>query len=197
VGESHPQEGSWSSSQAHAYPLLTSTPQSLASQTQQHTAHHSHDSTACTPPFTHAPLMSTPLHAQFHTHILQYSTHIIFTYTLLQKLHAYTQSHYIHTQPSIFTSRLTYPHEHRPLHPYSSHTHTHTTTQNFSVHIYTPLPRTCTHTTHATLCTFIHLYTHTFAPLSTPPPISTLTHPITHMHTNPQAHTHKLYPSLF
>lgn len=194
------------SHQAHAYPLLTSTPQSLASQTQQHTAHHSHDSTACTPPFTHAPLMSTPLHAQFHTHILQYSTHIIFTYTLLQKLHAYTQSHYIHTQPSIFTSRLTYPHEHRPLHPYSSHTHahaprtlyslptihTHTTTQNFSVHIYTPLPRTCTHTTHATLCTFIHLYTHTFAPLSTPPPYP---HSHTPLHTCTQ--THKLTHTSF
>lgn len=86
-----------------------------------------------------------------HTYTAVLNTHNIHTYTLLQKLHAYTQSHHVHTQPSIFTSRLTYPHEHRPLHPHSSHTHAHAPRTLYS------LPTIHTHTTTQTsVCTYIH-----------------------------------------
>ena len=182
--------------------------QSLSSQTPQHTPHHSHDSTACTPPLTHAPLMSTSLHAQFHTHILQYSTHIIFTHTHSYKNCMLTHNPTTYINPP-YSPHGSHTHMNSPLHPYSSHTRAYTPTQHC---IHSPL---FTHTHHQTsACTYIHPFhahahthclcnslhtstsTHTFASLSTPP-ISILTRPITHMHTNPQAHTHKLYPSLF
>ena len=79
--------------------------QSLSSQTPQHTPHHSRDSTACTPLLTHAPLISTPLHAISHIYTAVLNTHI-HTYTLLQNLRAYTQSHYVNAQPSIFTTHI-------------------------------------------------------------------------------------------
>ena len=194
------------SNQAHAYPLLTSTPQSLASQTPQHTAHHSHDSTACTPPLTHAPLMSTPLRAQFHTHILQYSTHIIFTHTRSYKNYMLTHNPttYIHNPPysphdsHIHMNTDHYTHiPHTPMHTHPEHCirsplFTHTPPHKLQcAHIYTPSTYLHTHYICNSLYIYPPLHTHFRSTIHTPH-IHTHTPHSTHAHKPTSSHTQAL-----
>lgn len=186
-------------SHRHAVPLLTNCTNThpTTHTIPLHAPHHSHATNE----------HSTTCNNFTHTYTAVLNTHNIHTYTLLQKNCMLTHNPTTYINPP-HSPHGSHTHMNSPLHPYSSHTRAYTPTQHCihsplfththhqtSAYIYTPLPRTCTHTLPMQLFTYIHLYTHFHFTIHTP--ISILTRPITHMHTNPQAHTHKLYPSLF
>lgn len=177
--------------------------QSLSSQTT--TPHHSRDSTACAPLLTRAPLVSTPLHAISRIYTAVLNTHIhTHTHTLLQNLRAYTQSHFVNAQPSIFTTHIcTGTQSTTPIflrHPgtrthttlYSLPTiHTHTTTQNLCAHISTPSTYVHRHYICNSLCIYPPLHTHFRSTIYTPH-IHTHTPHYTHAHKPTSAHTQAL-----
>ena len=150
--------------------------------------------------------MSTPLHAQFHTHILQYSTHIIFTHTHPYKNYMLTHNPttYIHNPPysphdsHIHMNTDHYTHiPHTPMRTHPQHCirsplFTHTPPHKTSVCIYIHPFHVHAHTLHMQLSLHLSTSTHTLLLHYPHPPYP---HSYTPLHTCTQ--THKLTHTSF